>query len=75
MLGIFTNMKLNIKVGLAVFLGILTARYCFHLAHWNYSPFDDPFSLGKAVLEYGLPILNTMIWLWIIEMVFKSQSK
>lgn len=70
-----TYMKLNFKAGFAVFLGILTAAYIFHLAHWSYHPFDDAFDAWKATVAFGLPIVNTMIWLWFIEMAFKPRSK
>ncbi len=68
-------MKLNFKAGFAVFLGMLTARYLLHLAHWSYRPIDDPFVMWKTAVDYGLPVVNAMIWLWIIEMAFAPRSK
>jgi hypothetical protein len=68
-------MKLNFKAGFAVLLGLFSARLIFHLARWNYNSFNGPFDLWKLAIEYGVPIAATLIWLWIIQMIFKPRNK
>ena len=68
-------MRLNIKVGLSLLLGLATARFAFHLAKWSYNVFDEPLDVRKVVIEYGAPIAATLIWMWIVEMIFKRGTK
>jgi hypothetical protein len=68
-------MKLNFKAGFAVLLGLATGRFIFHIAGWSYNSFNGPFDFRKLVIEYAVPIAATMIWLWIIQMIFKPRSK
>jgi hypothetical protein len=66
-------MKLNWKAGFAVLLGLISARVIFYLAHYNSS--DDFSSFRRLVIDFGVPMATTLIWLWIIETILKSRSK
>jgi hypothetical protein len=68
-------MKLNYKAGLAVLLGLVTARIVFHLTGWTYNLFHDPFSLWSAILQLGVPAALGAAWYWILQAVFKPKPK
>ena len=68
-------MKLNFKAGFAVLLGLVTGWIIFHLAGWHYNLFDSPFDFWKLLIEFGVPIAAMLIWMWIIQMIFRPRSK
>ena len=68
-------MRLNIKVGLSLLLGLATARVAFHLAKWSYNVFEEDFDVRKLAIEYGAPLVATLIWMWIIERIATRGTK
>jgi hypothetical protein len=68
-------MKSKPIVVAAVILGTLTARFGLYWARWSYNSVQDPFVFWKVLVEYGSPVVASLIWVWILLAVFKPTSK
>ena len=60
-------MRLNIKAGLSVFLGLITGHVMLDLMGVRYNLVRDPFNLWMAIEKLGTPMACALLWFWVIK--------